>query len=124
MGIVSNSELIPGVEIIQDLTGSYALQNCIDILKIGAIILFLSILLSILVIVMTDSKRKYAIITLPILITIFTVSIFTINYSMQSESKIYKVIVSKEADKEDFAKLCIVLEDTGSTKIVEVVQED
>lgn len=124
MGIVSNSELIPGVEIIQDLTGSYALQNCIDILKIGAIILFLSILLSILVIVMTDSKRKYAIITLPILITIFTVSIFTINYSIQSESKIYKVIVSKEADKEDFAKLCIVLEDNGSTKIVEVVQED
>ena len=120
----STEALMPGVDIIQDLTGKYALQNCIGILKVGAVLILLGIIISSTVCVLSEGKKKYAIIILPVLMAIISISVFTIQYSAHSQSKIYRVMVSKEADKKDFAELCIVLEDNGSMKIVQVVQED
>lgn len=121
MGI---NQIMPGVDVIQELTSKYAIRDCMVLVKYGALILFISVLACIVVCATSDHKNRYIIWIMPMLIFIAASSLCVIQYSIKTEYRIYNVIISKEADKEELYSKYIVLEDNGSTKIIKEVPKE
>lgn len=87
-------ELIPGVTIIQDLTGQYAFRECIPVLKVCAIVILGAFIVAALVIAVSSSSKKYLITILPVAAIVVTMCYNGYNiqytiwiYSLQSHRR-------------------------------------
>lgn len=115
-------ELIPGVTIIQDLTGQYAFRECIPVLKVCAIVILGAFIVAALVIAISSSSKKYLITILPVAALVVTMCLMAITYSTQSGYTVYKVIVEKKADEDVLYEQYEIVEDNGSTKILKSIE--
>lgn len=115
-------ELIPGVTIIQDLTGQYAFRECIPVLKVCAIVILGAFIVAALVIAVSSSSKKYLITILPAAALVVTMCLMVITYSTQSGYTVYKVIVEKKADEDVLYEQYEIVEDNGSTKILKSIE--
>lgn len=115
-------ELIPGVTIIQDLTGQYAFREYIPVLKVCAIVILGAFIVAALVIAVSSSSKKYLITILPVAAIVVTMCLMVITYSTQSGYTVYKVIVEKKADEDVLYEQYELVEDNGSTKILKSIE--